>query len=117
MLIFFFLTLSYPSLLLLLRYLGTIRTRRLSHKTSEDVLTAHFLGGRSFGSVVLFGTMFASLFSGGTVVGIPEEAYETGWITMRNIIYHPFFIYVFAGIAPRMRKASMVRNHTTPVDL
>ena len=31
--------------------------------------------------IVLFGTMFASLFSGGTVVGLPQEAYYTGWIT------------------------------------
>ena len=35
---------------------------------------------------------------------------------MRWINYHPFFIFVFAGIAPRLRKASIVRNHTTPVD-
>lgn len=53
----------------LIAIFGTIRTKALSHKTSEDVLTAHFLGGRSFGPIVLFGTMFASLFSGGTVVG------------------------------------------------
>lgn len=35
---------------------------------------------------------------------------------MRWINYHPFFVYVFAGIAPRLRKISMVRNHQTPVD-
>lgn len=96
--------------------IGTIRTRKLAHSTSEDALTTHYLGGRSFGPVVLFGTMFASLFSGGTVVGIPQEAYYTGWQTMRIINYSAFFVFLFAGVAPRLRKASMVRNHQTPVD-
>lgn len=35
---------------------------------------------------------------------------------MRIINYSPFFIYLYAGTAPRLRKASVVRNHTTPVD-
>lgn len=49
-------------------------------------------------------------------MGLPEEGFQTGWITMRWINYHPFFVYVFAGIAPRLRKISLVRNHQTPVD-
>jgi len=35
---------------------------------------------------------------------------------MRIINYSAFFIYLYAGTAPRLRKASVVRNHTTPVD-
>ncbi|KAL7547892.1 hypothetical protein ACHAWF_011163, partial [Thalassiosira exigua] len=37
-------------------------------------------------------------------------------MTMRWINYHPIFVFIFAGVAPRLRKARMVRNHTTPVD-
>lgn len=66
------------ALLQVVAVVGTIRTRQLKHTTSEDALTAHYLGGRSFGPLVLFGTMFASLFSGGTIVGMPQEAYYTG---------------------------------------
>lgn len=47
---------------------------RLSHDSSEDVLTAHYLGGRSFGPWLTLGTMFASLFSGFTIIGIPNGA-------------------------------------------
>ena len=35
---------------------------------------------------------------------------------MRIINYSAIFIYLYAGTAPRLRKASMVRNHQTPVD-
>ena len=75
----------------LIAIFGTIRTKALSHKTSEDVLTAHFLGGRSFGPIVLFGTMFASLFSGGTVVG---KRYN-----MILHIYDMLYVLLFEGIS------------------
>lgn len=43
-----------------------------------DHVTSHFLAGRSFGPVITAGTVFASLFSGYTVVGIPNEAFAKG---------------------------------------
>ena len=37
---------------------------------TNDHLSAHYLGGRSFGPIVSAGTVFASFFSGYTVVGV-----------------------------------------------
>lgn len=83
---------------------------------SIDVLTAHYLGGRSFGPWLSLGTMFASMFSGFTVIGIPNGAYKNGWVEIERISYVFMLAFVFAGAAPRLRKASLVRNHTTPSD-
>ena len=57
--------------------IGARWMNRLSHDSSEDVLTAHYLGGRSFGPWLTLGTMFASLFSGFTIIGIPNGAVST----------------------------------------
>ena len=40
-----------------LAYIGGRWMNKLSHKSSEDVLTAHYLGGRSFGPWLTLGTM------------------------------------------------------------
>jgi hypothetical protein len=57
--------------------IGARWMNRLSHNSSEDVLTAHYLGGRSFGPWLTLGTMFASLYSGFTIIGIPNGAVST----------------------------------------
>ena len=51
------------------------RMERMNHDGVSDKLSSHYLGGRSFGPLLTAGTVFASLFSGYTVVGIPNEAY------------------------------------------
>ena len=46
-----------------LAYIGGRWMNKLSHKSSEDVLTAHYLGGRSFGPWLTLGTM-VGIFEG-----------------------------------------------------
>ena len=60
--------------------------------------------------------MFASIFSGYTVSGIPNEAFRTGWMALR---WMPQFVTVAIGLMGtgfRLRKAGVLRNHSTPVD-
>ena len=125
------------------------RMKKLVHDKVSDQLSAHYLGGRTFGpvrssrrvayiiyimydimlcssdafnhiiiytirQVLTAGTVFASIFSGYTVVGIPNEAYTSGWEALRWI---PFMLSIFVGYwgtALRLRKASNIRNHQTP---
>jgi Na+/proline symporter len=104
----------YFVLLGIVAYLGWRRTNALKHKS--DALTAHYLGGRSFGPIMTAGTMFASLFSGYTVVGVPNEAFTTGWASLR---WFPSVIGVvgaYAGTGYRLRKCSLMRNHQSPGD-
>ena len=58
----------------LLAVVGARWMNRLSHDSSEDALTAHYLGGRSFGPWLTLGTTFATMFSGFVVIGIPNDA-------------------------------------------
>ena len=51
------------SLNAVLAYIGGRWQKKLAHKTSEDVLTAHYLGGRSFGSWVSFGTLVSYVYT------------------------------------------------------
>uniref|UniRef100_A0A7S2XU93 Uncharacterized protein n=2 Tax=Attheya septentrionalis TaxID=420275 RepID=A0A7S2XU93_9STRA len=60
--------------------------------------------------------MFASLFSGYTVVGVPNEAYRTGWLALRWIPSVLIITFGYMGTGPRLRKAGLVRNHQSPVD-
>ena len=56
---------------------------RMEHDKTADKLSAHYLGGRQFGPLLTAGTTFASLFSGYTVIGVPNEAYNVGWSALR----------------------------------
>ncbi len=64
----------------LLAVVGARWMNRLSHDSSEDVLTAHYLGGRSFGPWLTLGTTFATMFSGFTIIGIPNDAVRASLI-------------------------------------
>ena len=53
-----------------------------------NMVSSHFLASKNFGSIILFMTTFASLYSGYTVVGIPNEAGNNGFTALRYIIQY-----------------------------
>lgn len=63
----------YFVLLLGCAYWARKKMEKMEHDKVSDKLQAHYLGGRLFGPVIIAGTLFASLFSGYTVIGIPNE--------------------------------------------
>jgi sodium/proline symporter len=97
-------------------YWGHTRQVQLSHAGVSDKLTSHYLGGRSIGPLLTTGTIFASFYSGYTVVGIPNEAFQDGWMAMRWVAAGFAIITGYFGTGLRLRKAALVRNHSTPVD-
>jgi Na+/proline symporter len=60
----------YFSLLGVATYWAYVRMEKMAQGGVSDKLAAHYLGGRDFGPVLTAGTLFASLFSGYTVVGV-----------------------------------------------
>lgn len=93
--------------------------RKMKHMANEgmnDQMSAHYLGGRSFGPLVTAGTMFASQFSGYTVVGVPNEAFRTGWQALRWMPTSCALVMGYFGSAWRLRKTGLIRNHASPVD-
>jgi len=66
----------YFSVLVTAAFLAYKKTEVQKSDGVNDQLSAHYLGGRGFGPLVTAGTLFASLFSGYTVVGVPNESYK-----------------------------------------
>lgn len=96
--------------------LAYFRMQQLKHDSVQDALNSHYLGGRSFGGLVTAGTLFASLFSGYTVIGIPNEAFRNGFGTFWWV---PTILCVAAGCFGtnvRLRRLMYTRNHHTPCD-
>jgi sodium/proline symporter len=84
--------------------------------TVADTLSSHYLGGRSMGPILTTGSIFASFFSGYTVVGIPNEAYLHGFTALRWLAATMAIVVGYVGTGLRLRKAAVVRNHKTPLD-
>jgi len=92
------------------------REQVLRKQGHTDEITNHYLGGRNFGPVLTAGTIFASLFSGYTVVGIPNEAFRSGWFSLRWLSSILVVVAGYFGTGLRLRKAGLMRNHASPVD-
>lgn len=92
------------------------RTEKLHCTNVSDKLNAHFLGGRDFGPFLTAGTLFASLYSGYTVVGVPNDAYNNGFLSgkwMLNVLGN---ITGYYGTGLRLLRTSQLRNHQSPAD-
>jgi SSS family solute:Na+ symporter len=63
---------------------------RYSKKTMED----YHMGGREFGSVVLFSAVFGANISAVTFIGLPGMAYHVGWVAW------PYFVTSWAWLTP-----------------
>lgn len=89
---------------------------RMKHDDVADKLSSHYLGGRDFGPLLTAGTLFASLFSGYTVIGVPNDAFNAGFMAIDWIPSLMGIVAGYFGTGLRLLKTSMVRNHNSPVD-
>jgi len=82
---------------------------------NSDV-TKHFLGSKNFGPVLLTFTTFASVFSGYTVVGVPNEAGSSGFRAVRWMGLIGAIGASMLWLYPRLRRLSIVHNFESPGD-
>jgi Na+/proline symporter len=75
----------------------------------------HFTGGGNLGPVVLVCTLFASVFSGYTTVGIPNETYTKGFLGARWPAMILIIILGSITISSRLREISVERKYNSPV--
>jgi len=94
------------------------RSRKLAREggTVADAISAHYLGGRQLQVFTTMMTLFASLFSGYTVIGVPNEAFEHGWFALRWTPTAWMICIGQVGTSVRLRKASSLRQHQSPTD-
>ena len=80
-------------------------------------LREHFMATGHFGTAVLTLTLFSTAFSGYTVVGVPQEASEMGWVALRwAAIGVPINLSALVFF-PRLRRIGVARGYCSPTDI
>ena len=76
----------------------------------------HFLAGRELGVFVLFLTLYATAYSGNSLLGYPAEAYRRGFSWIMATGFMMSIIVVFHALVPKLRPLSVVHGFVTPGD-
>jgi SSS family solute:Na+ symporter/sodium/pantothenate symporter len=100
---------AYLGVMLLIGWLGR-RSRR------EETLRDFYLGGSSFGLSVLFLTLFATQYSGNTLLGFAGRAYQQGGTYIVSVMFMTLVVTVMMIYAPRLFRLARRFGYITPVD-
>jgi Na+/proline symporter len=102
----------------LVAYLGMLfavaalaRRARRSDSSSD-----HFLAARELGVLILFFTLYATAYSGNSLLGYPGEAYRRGFSWIMATGFMLSIIVVFHALVPRLRPIAIQNEFVTPGD-
>ena len=98
--------LLYLTSLILIGFAGKFASK-------EESLKDFYLGGQGFGVTVLFLTMYATQYSGNSLIGFAGSAYRNGWFFLVSVT---FMIVIVAGYllyAPKLYPLSKKHNFIT----
>ena len=86
------------------------RQRNLAGRsdTKDASYRQHFLGSKGYGSILLFLTLFSTIYSGYTLVGVPTEASKLGFFATRWLSSAPMVGIATIIFVPRIRRLSVV---------
>jgi len=76
----------------------------------------HFLAGRGLGVFVLFLTLYATAYSGNSLLGYPGQAYRQGFSWVMATGFMLSIIVVFHALAPKLRPIAAREGFVTPGD-
>lgn len=82
----------------------------------SDSLSDFYLASRSLGSVVLLLTLYATQYSGNSLLGYPGETYRMGFPWVMSIGFMMAIVVVYLIIAPRLSLLSQRHGYVTPGD-
>ena len=85
-------------------------------KNIHESLSGYYLAGKNLGFIALFFTLFATQYSGNTIVGYAPTAYRTGFSWLQSISFMTIIIGVYLLFAPRLYVIAKKRNFVTPTD-
>jgi Na+/proline symporter len=100
---------AYLALLLLITELAR-RARRSSSPAD------HFLANRELGVFVLFLTLYATTYSGNSLLGYPGEAYRRGYSWVMATGFMMSIVVVFHALVPKLRPLAVTHGFVTPGD-
>ena len=99
----------YLALLLFLGWLGHWAKR-------EDSLADFYLGGRGLGLMVLLLTLYATQYSGNTMLGFVGSAYRQGYRFLVSLTFMMSVIGFYFIYAPRLHRLAHARHYVTVGD-
>ncbi len=76
----------------------------------------HFLAGRELGVWVLFLTLYATGYSGNSLLGYPGEAYRRGFSWIMATGFMLAIVVCYHALVPRLRPVAVARGFVTPGD-
>lgn len=76
----------------------------------------HFLAGRQLGTFVLFLTLYATAYSGNSLLAYPGRAYGSGFTFIMSTGFMMSIMVVFHVLAPKLRPAASTHGFVTPGD-
>lgn len=85
-------------------------------KNIHESLSGYYLASGNLGFIALFFTLFATQYSGNTIVGYAPSAYRTGFSWLQSISFMTIIIGVYLLFAPRLYVIAKKRNFVTPTD-
>ena len=87
-----------------------------SRRAGTQGLSDFYLAGRSLGGFVLLLTLYATQYSGNTLLGYPGEAYRLGFSWVMSIGFMMAVIVVYQLFAPRLHLMARQHGFVTPGD-
>ena len=99
----------YLAVMLGIGWLGKVSSK-------ERSLRDFYLGGSSFGVAVLFLTLFATQYSGNTLLGFAGRSYQQGGTYIVSVTFMILVITVMMIYAPRLFRLARRFGYITPVD-
>jgi Na+/proline symporter len=102
----------------LVAYLGLLFAVAILARRARrsDSPSDHFLAGRDLGLLILFFTLYATAYSGNSLLGYPGEAYRRGFSWIMATGFMLSIIVVFHALVPRLRPIAARNEFVTPGD-
>ncbi len=89
----------------------------VARRARQDASPAdHFLANRGLGLFVVFLTLYATAYSGNSLLGYPGEAYRRGFSWVMATGFMMAITVVFHILVPRLRPIAMRERFVTPGD-
>jgi SSS family solute:Na+ symporter/sodium/pantothenate symporter len=108
---------SVGTVALILYAVVLIAVAEIARRARRDASPAdHFLAGRDLGAFVLFLTLYATAYSGNSLLGYPGRAYQSGFAFIMATGFMMSIVVVFHALVPKLRPAARRGGYITPGD-
>ena len=84
--------------------------------SKESSLKDFYLGGQGFGVTILFLTMYATQYSGNSLIGFAGNAYRNGWLFLVSVTFMMAIVGGYLLYAPKLFPLAKKRNFITVGD-